>query len=131
VLENISFTGDKLSRRRLQHWITAPNAILLVAAGKHELLGSALVLQRTDSPAARLYSIAISPAARGQGLGSKLLHKAEALAREQGSTAMRLEVAAGNTAAIGLYQKLGYRVFGRKPVYYEDGQDALRMHKPL
>ncbi len=131
ALENASFAGDKLSERRMRHWIAAANAILLIAVADSTLLGSCLVLTRADSPAARLYSIAISKAARGQGLGSKLLRKAESEARSQGSSAMRLEVAAGNSAAIGLYQKLGYSVFGRKRAYYEDGQDALRMMKPL
>lgn len=131
ALENASFTGDKLSERRMRHWIGAPNAILLTAYRGADLLGSCLVLTRADSPAARLYSIAISKAARGQGLGSKLLRKAESLARENGSSSIRLEVAAGNLAAIGLYQKLGYSVFGRKAAYYDDGQDAIRMQKAL
>jgi ribosomal protein S18 acetylase RimI-like enzyme len=131
ALENASFGGDQLSHRRLQHWITATNSVLLVAVASATLLGSALVLTRADSPAARLYSIAISKSARGQGLGSKLLRKAESFARAKGSTSMRLEVATNNTAAISLYQKLGYTVFGRKRAYYDDGQDALRMQKPL
>ncbi len=131
ALENASFAGDKLSERRMRHWIGAANAILLLAISGDTLHGSCLVLSRADSPAARLYSIAISKAARGQGLGSKLLRKAEAVAREQGSSTMRLEVAAGNSAAIGLYQKLGYKIFGRKTAYYQDGQDALRMQKIL
>ena len=131
ALENASFTGDKLSERRMRHWISARNAILLTAYSGTHLLGSCLVLTRVDSPAARLYSIAISKAARGQGLGSKLLRKAESLARKNGSRSIRLEVAAGNSAAIGLYQKLGYVVFGRKAGYYDNGQDAIRMQKAL
>lgn len=131
ALENASFTGDKLSRARLRHWIGAENGILLVAISSGELLGSALVFTRVDSPAARLYSIAIASSARGQGLGGSLLRRAEQDARKQGFTAMRLEVAAGNAAAIALYRKRGYVEFGRKAGYYEDGQDALRMQKSL
>jgi ribosomal protein S18 acetylase RimI-like enzyme len=131
ALENASFSGDKLSARRMRHWISAANAMLLVATRAGELIGSCLVLTRADSPAARLYSIAISKTARGQGLGGKLLRKAESVAHELGSHAMRLEVAEGNIAAIGLYEKLGYRTFGRKPAYYEDGQDAIRMQKDI
>lgn len=129
ALENASFSGDRISARRMKHWITAENSILLVALREEKLIGSCLVLTRADSPAARLYSIAISKSARGQGLGARLLRKAEDQARERGSEAVRLEVAAGNSAAIGLYEKLGYKVFGRKLAYYQDGQDALRMQK--
>jgi len=131
VLENASFTDHKLNERRLRHWISAGNGILLLAMHGATLLGACLVLRRADSRAARLYSIAISSAARGQGLGGKLLHRAEALARAEGCLSMRLEVSAGNHVAIGLYQKRGYRIFGRKPGYYEDGHDALRMQKIL
>ena len=131
ALENASFSGDKLSRERLRHWISAANGILLVAISNGALLGSALVFTRRDSTAARLYSIAIAKAARGQGLGSKLLRRAEQEARSLGLASMRLEVAAGNTPAIALYRKLGYEVFGRKLAYYEDGQDAVRMQKSL
>jgi ribosomal protein S18 acetylase RimI-like enzyme len=131
TLENASFSGDKLSPQRIRHWLSASNAIVLVAVSGAALLGSCLVIRRADSPAARLYSIAIAAAARGQGLGGKLLKKAESVARTAGSAAMRLEVAAGNSAAIGLYQKLGYREFGRKRGYYEDGQDAVRMQRRL
>ncbi len=130
-VEHTSFDGDQLSARQLRHWVDAPNGILLLAHSGAAVLGFCLVFSRADSPAARLYSIAISKAARGQGLGKKLLRRAEALAREQGSASMRLEVAASNHVAIGLYQKLGYHIFGHKPGYYEDGQDAIRMQKAL
>ena len=130
-VEHTSFDGDKLSERRLRHWVSAPNGILLLAESGEAVLGFCLVFSRVDSPAARLYSIAISKAARGQGLGKKLLRKAESLAREQGFKSIRLEVAAGNSVAIGLYQKLGYEIFGHKPGYYEDGQHAIRMQKLL
>ena len=131
ALENASFSGDKLSHARLRHWISAANGMLLVATADGALLGSALVFTRRDSPAARLYSIAIAKAARGQGLGSKLLRRAEQEARSLGLASMRLEVAADNTPAIALYRKMGYEVFGRKLAYYEDGQDAVRMQKSL
>jgi ribosomal-protein-alanine N-acetyltransferase len=37
-----------------------------------------------------------------------------------------LEVRPSNEAAIGLYEKLGFAVMGRRKQYYEDnGEDAL------
>jgi ribosomal protein S18 acetylase RimI-like enzyme len=44
---------------------------------------------------------------------------------------MRLEVREDNARAIGLYEKSGYRLFGRKPGYYADGATALRFEKTL
>ncbi|MFO7837962.1 MAG: ribosomal protein S18-alanine N-acetyltransferase [Desulfosalsimonadaceae bacterium] len=41
-----------------------------------------------------------------------------------------LEVRPSNAAAIGLYKKLGFHVWGRRPEYYTDtGEDALIMGK--
>ncbi|MFZ9584552.1 MAG: GNAT family N-acetyltransferase [Pseudohongiellaceae bacterium] len=131
ALERASFRSDRLSHRALRHWLRAANGLFLVAVSAGQLLGCALAVQRSDSTAARLYSIAIARAARGQGLGTRLLKTMERRLRADGFSALRLEVAVNNAAAIAMYSKQGYRVFGRKPGYYQDGRDALRMQKPL
>lgn len=133
-LEQACFTSDLLSRARLRHWIQAANGILLVARDGRDgplLLGSCLVLTRRNSRKARLYSIATAPAARGQGLGARLLAAAEAAAQARGCNTMQLEVAEDNTRAIELYQGSGYRQFGFIAGFYEDGRNALRLQKAL
>ena len=67
-------------------------------------------------------SIATLPVFRRQGLGQKLL--AEAVRRE-GVKRTLLEVAVDNTAALCLYEKMQFRVIGRRPGYYEQKRDAL------
>jgi ribosomal protein S18 acetylase RimI-like enzyme len=133
-LEQACFTSDLLSRERLRHWISAANGILLVAATPGRdgtVMGSCLVLTRRNSRKARLYSIATAPAARGQGLGAKLLAAAEHAARQRGCCCMRLEVAEDNSRAIELYLSQGYTRFGFIPLFYQDGRNALRLQKPL
>jgi hypothetical protein len=44
---------------------------------------------------------------------------------------LRLEVHVHNSAAISRYRKSGYRLFGLRHDYYDDGADALRFEKPL
>jgi ribosomal protein S18 acetylase RimI-like enzyme len=131
ALENLCFTGDKLTRARLRHWLKADNGILVVAeAGPtRRVAGYALAFTRRDSPYARLYSIAIHPMGRGQGLGRQLLAQAEQLALESGCRGMRLEVAVDNTPARQLYESMGYLPFATLPGYYEDGGTAARMQK--
>ena len=131
ALEERCFRGDRLSPRQYRVHLESTRAWLGVVAHDGAIRGSALVMFRADSPAARLYSIAVDPAARGQGLGLVLLRAAERAARARGATSMRLEVSAGNAAAIALYEREGYACFGRKRRYYEDGADALRYAREL
>jgi len=128
-LEESSFTGDRLNRRRMRHWLAAANGALLVAEVAGEVPAYALLIYRRNSRIARVYSLAVAARARGRGLAGQLMTALEADARSRHCTRIRLEVAAGNSAARQLYEKLGYRTFAVYPAYYEDGGDALRMEK--
>ncbi len=130
-LEERTFEQDRLSARSFRRLILAASAELLVADGKGALLGYALLLYRQGSGVARLYSLAISSQARGQGLGGGLLEQAEWHAASRGCAVLRLEVRIDNAVAIGLYERRGYRRFGRIASYYADGADAWRYEKPL
>lgn len=125
------FPGDRLSPRQFRHHLRNPRACLRVLACGSELAGYALLLRRQGSRLARLYSIAIDPARRGQGLGARLLRDIEVQARRGGASALRLEVRFDNAAAIRLYEAAGYRRFGQRQGYYDDGASAWRYQKPL
>ena len=60
-----------------------------------------------------------------------MLAAAERIAGEKGRDLMRLEVRKENKAARTLYEHHGYRRFGTKKRYYEDGHDAERYEKAL
>lgn len=130
-LEQQSFDNDRLSRRSLRHWIKAHHGVLLLAENEQGLLGYGLVWLHKGTGLARLYSLAVSKRARGQGVGATLLSRLEKQAAEQGRIFMRLEVAKTNASAIKLYESQGYRVFGEYCDYYEDHSDALRMQKRI
>lgn len=124
------FPGDRLSLRQFRYHLRSPRALLRVLDdGPGRLAGYGLLLLRGDSRSARLYSIVIAAAARGRGLGRQLLDDLEAQAQIRGATALRLEVRIDNRAARQLYEGAGYRLFGRRPGYYQDGTDALRLQR--
>jgi ribosomal protein S18 acetylase RimI-like enzyme len=52
---------------------------------------------------------------QGGGLGARLMREAEALARARKFRRLLLGVYSRNTAAIGFYEKLGYRKIGERP----------------
>lgn len=120
------FPGDRLSARQFRHHLDNPKARLRVAVKDGGLAGYHLVLLRAGSRWARLYSIAVAPAARGHGLGRRLLQDAEAQARAAGASGLRLEVRQDNAAAVGLYEAAGYARLAALPAYYEDGGDGWR-----
>ena len=130
-LENTVFAGDRLSRRSLRYYIDAPTVRFLVLDEAQGLIGDAIVAFRRGSGIARLYSIAIDPAAAGRGLGRRLLAACEEAAGERKARALRLEVRSDNVAAIALYESAGYGRFGLYPDYYEDGAAAVRFEKSI
>jgi len=130
-LENRCFETDRLSRRSFRHMLTRAKARTLVAERDHALLGYALVLFHAGTCMARLYSLAVDPHHRGEGLGRRLLEAAEEASREHGVIAMRLEIRRDNRRALALYQASGYRQFDVHADYYEDHEDALRLEKTL
>jgi len=131
ALEQRAFSSDRLSRRSFRQFSRSPNAALIVAGGGKTLFGYALVLLRSGSHMARLYSLAVDPQHRGRGLGSMLLAAAEQAACGRGSGVIRLEVREDNAAAASLYRRHGYRKVKRISRYYQDGAGAVRLEKPL
>lgn len=127
ALEQHVFDGDRMSRRQYRHHLDSDTAqIMLAHAGTHECLGSLVLFFRKRSAVARVYSLATRPEARGRGIGTSLLQAAAVAARRRRCRVLRLEVHVHNTAAISLYERLGYRRIGTYPHYYQDGADAWR-----
>ncbi|CAA0078250.1 Ribosomal-protein-alanine acetyltransferase [Zhongshania aliphaticivorans] len=134
ALENIEqrcFNSDKLSRRSFTSLIKPGPHSSSVIVNMNRVCGYSIVLYRTGTSLARLYSIALEPSVQGQGLARKLLNHAESQARKQGCLFMRLEVRVDNPKAIALYKKLAYSVLDIIDNYYQDGCAAQRFEKRL
>ncbi len=124
------FPGDRLSRRQFVHHLRrgAPLRVIEDCGG---VAGYYLLLRRPGSRQVRLYSIAVDAARRGRGLGDRLLTDAERCASDLGGQRLTLEVREDNAAAIALYRAHGFIVAGRRERYYQDGQHALCLQRPL
>lgn len=130
-LERRCFDTDRLSRRNFSHLLRSEHADLLIALQEEVLVAYALILYRSGTNLARLYSIAVAPEYRGQKVAQGLLEAAEQQARSKDSAFMRLEVNVENEGAIHLYERSGYHRFCRVHAYYKDGSDAWRMEKTI
>lgn len=79
-----------------------------------------------------IQTIAVSEAARGAGLGRRLLAQAQQDARDRGVQELFLEVREDNAPARALYASEGFVEIGVRPGYYQpEGVDAIAMRKEL
>ena len=131
AIENASFPGDRLDRRRFHYLLTQANSVTFVDVDGAAVRGYIMLLLRTDWRGARIYSVATHPAHLGCGVAARLLTAAERWAAANNRMEVRLEVRSDNAASLALFRGRGYVVFGRCGAYYHDGMDALRLRRTL
>ena len=88
----------------------------------------------TQAATARLTTHFVAPWARGHGRARGIALAAEDAARQAGAVVLNLDVRAGQTAAIQLYQSLGYVRWGSHPRYAGvdgDWMEGIYFYKDL
>jgi ribosomal-protein-alanine acetyltransferase len=131
ALEEASFPTDRINRRNLRNLLRSESACCMGAYASGKLIGSMVILFRAGTTSARIYSLAVTEAARGLGVGRKLMARAEREARKRGCSKIHLEVRADNVPAMRLYEKLGFEKTAVLPGYYEDGSPASKYRKEV
>ena len=80
-------------------------------------------------------SLAVSPAARGLGIGTRLMVRAEDKARSMGKNTMSLDAIGENSGAIRLYERMGFKTTRvRRSKWLElaiRSKEVRRLEKPL
>ena len=95
----------------------------LVALDGDEVVGYAGLCDYPDE--AFVQTMAVAPAAQGQGLGAQLLVALLEEASRRGQRKVSLEVRADNAPAQRLYARHGFTRTGVRRGYYAGGVDAL------
>ncbi len=85
-----------------------------------------MAIFRVVADEAELVTIAVRAAERRRGAGRALLEAALGRVRAAGARTMFLEVAADNPAARALYGLSGFCEVGRRPAYFQRGDDHPR-----
>ncbi|HEU0015955.1 MAG TPA: GNAT family acetyltransferase [Longimicrobium sp.] len=80
--------------------------LFLVAEVDAELVGT--VIGAWDGRRGWIYHLAVSPAHRRRGIGSKLMMEVERRLREAGATKINLLIEPGNATIAAWYRALGY-----------------------
>jgi ribosomal-protein-alanine N-acetyltransferase len=132
-IERLSFP-DPYPRRLLQ-WLAAnlSTSFLVASDGDRagdedqELLGYAVgqVLTSADSRIGHVISVAVKPSYRRRGIGKQLMQGLIQRLVEAKCSQVRLEVRAHNTAALSLYEQLGFHRQQTIRGYYERGEDGV------
>lgn len=126
-IELLCFRDDRFNSRQLRYLLGKARASNWIARCELDSAGYCIGLLPAPPRPARLYSIAVLPRYRGHGLASQLLGRFLSDSISTGHSRVRLEVSAGNRAAIDLYRRFGFTTLKVLPGYYHGNVDALRM----
>ena len=112
--------------------LTEPAGLLLVASLHGEPVGCGAVKFHGDEPA-EIKRMWVAPAARGLGLGRRLLAELETRAQARGALVTRLETNRALVEAISLYRSAGYQevpAFSAEPYAHHWFAKTLRSSAP-
>ena len=102
------------------------DAMFLTAEENGEILGYCGVVMAQDE--GDITNVAVKETMRRKGVGSLLLESLISETAKRGVKKLFLEVRAGNTKAIPLYEKYGFKNVGIRKNYYQDPvEDAIIM----
>ena len=122
--------GISYSKQELKAYVRRQGSFTLVAADADDgKIGGFIVVHNGST--AHVITIDVDKATRRLGVGSLLLGAAEDRLRADGASAVGLETAVDNVAALSFYKRHGYSVVRTWPRYYSNGVDALVLKKDL
>lgn len=116
------------SAHALAATLSTPTTVAFVA-DQGGITGHVVASQVADE--GEIFTIAVHPDARRQGLARALLDAVEACWRDSGVATGWLEVRVDNAGAIALYEATGWSRTGTRRGYYDDGTDAAVMQRAL
>jgi len=78
-----------------------------------------------------ILNLAVSASSRRQGQGQALVNQLFERFRDYSVLKVFLEVRESNSGAIAFYEKLGFRLSGRRPSYYRDPVETALLYSKL
>ncbi|CAB4568425.1 MAG: ribosomal-protein-alanine N-acetyltransferase [Actinobacteria bacterium] len=102
-----------------------------LAISDNQIVGYAGVIAPGPGSVADILTITVIDGFRRQGIAKRFIQDIEGYCQTKGSSAIMLEVATENTAAIALYENVGYSQISIRSNYYGSGKDAQVMQKEI
>lgn len=117
--------GWSWTAARVLRAIRDPEVVVLVARDGRQMAGFAIMDFGEET--AHLSLIAVDPAHRRRGVGTRMFDWLKLSALTAGIAVIRLELRAGNIEAQQFYRCLGFEEIGWTAGYYRRRETALRM----
>jgi len=121
ALEKLCFNQDAWPLLELLGVLTFPGMVRLRAVVEGEMVGFIAGDPRRSDQTGWILTLGVLPDWRRKGIAEALLKECE---RRMGMHTVKLTVRRGNRAAIGLYEKMGYKQIAIWPKYYRNGEDG-------
>jgi ribosomal protein S18 acetylase RimI-like enzyme len=125
-LESICFPQDAWPLLDLMAVLSFPGVVRIKAVSGGRMVGFIAGDPKLEESIGWIATVGVLPEFRGQGIGHALIAKCE---NRMPMRRIRLSVRVNNTAAIELYEKIGYQRISEWEKYYSDGGNALVMEK--
>jgi len=88
--------------------LAVDDGLFFVAVASDAVVGT--IMAGYDGHRGWIYSVAVSPAHRRQGIGAQLLSHAERVLTSRGAVKINLQIMEGNESVTTFYSALGYEV---------------------
>lgn len=88
--------------------LAVDDSLFFVAVAGNSVIGT--VMAGYDGHRGWLYSLAVAPAHRRQGIGARLIRHAERALIGKGCVKINLQISAGNESVTAFYAALGYAI---------------------
>ncbi|WP_047815371.1 GNAT family acetyltransferase [Rhodopirellula islandica] len=101
-------TGHNDPGTSIDRKMAADDGLFFVATDEENVAGT--VMAGYDGHRGWLYSVAVSPAFRRRGVGTRLIRHAESELARRGCPKVNLQVIADNSEVVAFYRSLGFQV---------------------
>jgi ribosomal protein S18 acetylase RimI-like enzyme len=114
--EGVGLSGSDDSKESIEKFISKNPDTCFVAKNGDEMIGT--IMAGSDGRRGHIYHLMMKPEHRKQGIGRKLLEKAEKGLLKEGITKALLVVFRKNDAGNCFWEEAGYKI--REDLYYRD-----------
>ncbi len=129
-IERLSFSAP-WSLNSFRRELTLPFSRIIVASRTPDGPIDAFMVRWLVADELHILNIAVDPALRHSGIGTKLMEEAISEAKAKRAGIITLEVRRANLAARSLYRKFNFQERRLRKNYYALGEDAIVMELPM